>query len=211
MNKEEFIKAVKQLNVDLTEEKLEKLNKFYNLLIEWNKKINLTRIEEEEEVYLKHFYDSLTIAKAVYLSEIKTLCDIGTGAGFPGIVLKIFYPNLKITLIDSLKKRVNYLNEIIKDLGIDNIEAIHVRGEDYKGQYDVVTSRAVANIEKLLGYTMHLVSPTGIFIAMKGDIEKELTPDVKKKIEKKYKIEKIEKFLLPKENSNRSLVVIKNK
>ena len=211
MNKEEFIKAVKQLNVDLTEEKLEKLNKFYNLLIEWNKKINLTRIEEEEEVYLKHFYDSLAIAKAVDLSEIKTLCDIGTGAGFPGIVLKIFYPNLKITLIDSLKKRVNYLNEIIKDLGIDNIEAIHVRGEDYKGQYDVVTSRAVANIEKLLGYTMHLVSPTGIFIAMKGDIEKELTPDVKKKIEKKYKIEKIEKFLLPKENSNRSLVVIKNK
>ena len=211
MNKEEFIKAVKQLNVDLTEEKLEKLNKFYNLLIEWNKKINLTRIEEEEEVYLKHFYDSLTIAKAVDLSEIKTLCDIGPGAGFPGIVLKIFYPNLKITLIDSLKKRVNYLNEIIKDLGIDNIEAIHVRGEDYKGQYDVVTSRAVANIEKLLGYTMHLVSPTGIFIAMKGDIEKELTPDVKKKIEKKYKIEKIEKFLLPKENSNRSLVVIKNK
>ena len=211
MNKEEFIKAVKQLNIDLTEEKLEKLNKFYNLLIEWNKKINLTRIEEEEEVYLKHFYDSLTIAKAVDLSEIKTLCDIGTGAGFPGIVLKIFYPNLKITLIDSLKKRVNYLNEIIKDLGIDNIEAIHVRGEDYKGQYDVVTSRAVANIEKLLGYTMHLVSPTGIFIAMKGDIEKELTPDVKKKIEKKYKIEKIEKFLLPKENSNRSLVVIKNK
>lgn len=211
MNKEEFIKAVEQLKVDLTEKKLEKLNKFYNLLIEWNKKINLTRIEEEEEVYLKHFYDSLTIAKVVDLSEIKTLCDIGTGAGFPGIVLKIFYPNLKITLIDSLQKRVNYLNEIIKDLGLDNIESIHVRGEDYKGQYDVVTSRAVANIEKLLGYTMHLVSPTGIFVAMKGDIEKELTLDVKKKIEKKYKIEKIEKFLLPKENSNRSLVVIKNK
>ena len=211
MNKEEFIKAVKQLKVDLTEEKLEKLNKFYNLLIEWNKKINLTRIEKEDEVYLKHFYDSLTIAKVVDLSEIKTLCDIGTGAGFPGIVLKIFYPNLKITLIDSLQKRVNYLNEIIKDLGLDNIEAIHVRGEDYKGQYDVVTSRSVANIEKLLGYTMHLVSPTGIFVAMKGDIEKELTLDVKKKIEKKYKIEKIEKFLLPKENSNRSLVVIKNK
>lgn len=211
MNKEEFIKAVKQLKVDLTEEKLEKLNKFYNLLIEWNKKINLTRIEKEDEVYLKHFYDSLTIAKVVDLSEIKTLCDIGTGAGFPGIVLKIFYQNLKITLIDSLQKRVNYLNEIIKDLGLDNIEAIHVRGEDYKGQYDVVTSRAVANIEKLLGYTMHLVSPTGIFVAMKGDIEKELTLDVKKKIEKKYKIEKIEKFLLPKENSNRSLVVIKNK
>ncbi len=211
MNKEEFIETVEQLKIDLTEEKLEQLNKFYNLLIEWNNKINLTRIEKEDEVYLKHFYDSLTIAKVVNLSEKKTLCDIGTGAGFPGIVLKIVYPNLKITLIDSLQKRVNYLNEIIKDLGLDNIEAIHVRGEDYKGQYDVVTSRAVANIEKLLGYTMHLVSPTGIFVAMKGDIEKELTPDVKKKIEKKYKIEKIEKFLLPKENSNRSLIVIKNK
>ena len=211
MNKEEFIEAVEELKIDLTEEKLEQLNKFYNLLIEWNKKINLTRIEKEDEVYLKHFYDSLTIAKVVNLSEKNTLCDIGTGAGFPGIVLKIVYPNLQITLIDSLQKRVNYLNEIIKDLRLDKIEAIHVRGEDYKGQYDVVTSRAVANIEKLLGYTMHLVSPTGIFVAMKGDIEKELTPDVKKKIEKKYKIEKIEKFLLPKENSNRSLIVIKNK
>ena len=105
MNKEEFIKAVKQLNVDLTEEKLEKLNKFYNLLIEWNKKINLTRIEEEEEVYLKHFYDSLTIAKAVDLSEIKTLCDIGTGAGFPRNSFKNFLSKFKNHINRFFKKK----------------------------------------------------------------------------------------------------------
>ena len=114
MNKEQFILAVKELGIELTEEQLIKLNSFYKLLVEWNEKINLTRITEEEDVYLKHFYDSLTIAKVVDLSTKKTLCDVGTGAGFPGIVLKIVYPNLKITLVDSLLKRVNYLNTIIK-------------------------------------------------------------------------------------------------
>ena len=196
MNEKEFYDAINDLGIKITEQQKKSLQIYCEFLISENQKTNLTAIKEPAEIYLKHFYDSLTIAKVVDLSEIKTLCDIGTGAGFPGIVLKIFYPNLKITLIDSLQKRVNYLNEIIKDLGLDNIEAIHVRGEDYKGQYDVVTSRAVANIEKLLGYTMHLVSPTGIFVAMKGDIEKELTLDVKKKIEKKYKIEKIEKIIV---------------
>ena len=121
------------------------------------------------------------------------------------------YPNLKVTLIDSLQKRVNYLNTIIKDLELDNIEAIHSRGEDYKGNFDVVTSRAVANIEKLVSYTMHLVDKNGIFIAMKGDIDKELTNSVEKEISKKYQIIKINKFLLPIEESNRSLVVIKRK
>ena len=106
MNKEEFIIALKELNIILTEEQLNQLNKFYNLLIEWNEKINLTRITEEKEVYLKHFYDSLTISKVIDLSTKETLCDVGTGAGFPGIVLKILFPNLKITLIDSLQKRV---------------------------------------------------------------------------------------------------------
>ena len=210
MNKEEFIEELKKINIELSKEQLEKLDKFYNLLVEWNKKINLTRIISEEEVYLKHFYDSLTITKVVDLNKVDTLCDVGTGAGFPGIVLKIVYPNLKVTLIDSLLKRVNYLNEIIKELELENIKAIHVRGEDHKEKYDVVTARAVANIEKLLIYTMHLVNNNGVFIAMKGDIDKELTKEVTNKINRNYKIEKIEKFSLPKENSNRSLIVIKN-
>lgn len=211
MNKEEFIIAIKELGIELDETKLNKLNKFYELLIEWNEKINLTRIVEKEEVYLKHFYDSLTIAKVVDLSKKETLCDVGTGAGFPGVVLKIVYPNLKITLVDSLLKRVNYLNIIIEELELENIHATHSRGEDFKEKFDVVTARAVANIEKLLNFTMHLVSRDGIFVAMKGNIEEELSESVINKINKKYKIIEINKFLLPKENSNRSLVVIKNK
>lgn len=211
MNKEEFIKQVKELGIELTEEQLIKLDGFYQLLIEWNEKINLTRITEEKEVYLKHFYDSLTLAKVVDLSTKSTLCDVGTGAGFPGIVLKIVYPNLKITLVDSLLKRVNYLNTIIKDLELENIEAIHSRGEDFKEKFDVVTARAVANIEKLLKFTMHLVAKEGIFVAMKGNIDEEITDQVISKINKKYNLLTINKFLLPIENSNRSLVVIKNK
>ncbi|MBE6157690.1 MAG: 16S rRNA (guanine(527)-N(7))-methyltransferase RsmG [Firmicutes bacterium] len=211
MNKEEFITELKQLDIELSEEKLNKLEKFYNLLVEWNQKINLTRIIEKEDVYLKHFYDSLTITKVVNLKEIETLCDVGTGAGFPGIVLKIVYPNLKITLIDSLLKRVNYLNEIIKELDLKDIKAIHTRAEEHKEKYDIITARAVANIEKLLKYTMHLVNKNGKLIAMKGNIEEELNLDVQKNINRKYKIEQIEKFTLPKENSARSLVVIKNK
>ena len=211
MNKEEFIKYIEELNIELSEYQLNQLEKFYKLLIEWNNKINLTRIVEEKEVYLKHFYDSLTIAKVVDLKEKETLCDVGTGAGFPGIVLKIVYPNLKVTLVDSLLKRINYLNEIIKELELTNIEAIHVRGEDFKGSFDIVTSRAVANIEKLLDYTMHLVNKNGMFIAMKGNIDNELTDEVRRKIEKKYNLDKIEKFLLPIEESQRSILVIKRK
>lgn len=211
MNKEEFITAVKELGINIDKEKMLKLDKFYHLLIEWNEKINLTRIIEEEEVYLKHFYDSLTIVKEVDLTTKTTLCDVGTGAGFPGVVLKIIYPNLKITLVDSLLKRVNYLNTIIKELELENIIAIHSRGEDYHETFDVVTARAVANIEKLLNYTMHLVNKKGIFIAMKGNLDNEISDDVISKINKKYKLITINKFLLPKENSNRSLVVIKNR
>jgi 16S rRNA (guanine527-N7)-methyltransferase len=211
MNREEFIKELKNINIELDENQLKQLDQFYHLMIEWNEKINLTRITEEQDVYLKHFYDSLTLNKVVDLKETKTLCDIGTGAGFPGMVLKIVFPNLKVVLVDSLQKRVNYLNEVIKQLNLKDIEAIHSRGEDFKGRFEVVTSRAVANIEKLVGYTMHLVSKNGVFVAMKGNIEEELTPEVQNKLERKYNILKVEQFLLPIENSKRSLIVMKNK
>ncbi|MBQ6135179.1 MAG: 16S rRNA (guanine(527)-N(7))-methyltransferase RsmG [Bacilli bacterium] len=211
MNKEEFLKELEELNIIPTNTQLEQLEKFYQLLIEWNEKINLTRITNKDDVYLKHYYDSLTLAKVVDFSKIETVCDVGTGAGFPGIVLKIMYPNLKVTLIDSLQKRINYLKEIIKELNLENIEAIHTRGEDYKGNFDLVTSRAVANIEKLVGYTMHLVSKNGIFVAMKGNIEEEFTNEVEKKLSKKYQMIKKEEFYLPIENSKRCLIVIKNK
>ena len=128
----------------------------------------------------------------------------------PGIVLKMFYPHLKITLVDSLQKRVNYLNEVIKELDLKDIKAIHVRGENLKEKYDVVTARAVANIEKLTTYTMHLLNKNGVLIALKGNIDEELNEEVKNRLSKKYKIVKIEKFILPIENSNRSIVVMKN-
>ena len=211
MNLNEFNEELKKLGITLSTYQLDKLEKFYKLLVEWNNKINLTRIIDKEDVYLKHYYDSLTINKVIDLNEVETLCDVGSGAGFPGIVLKIFYPHLKITLVDSLQKRVNYLNEIIKELDLKDIKAIHVRGEDYKGKFDVVTSRAVARIDKLLDYTMHLVSENGVFIAMKGNLKEELDEEKLKKIKKKYDIEKQEEFYLPKENSIRNLLVIKNK
>lgn len=211
MTEKEFIEALKDLNINITNKQLNQLNRFYELLIEWNTKINLTRIVDKESIYLKHFYDSLTLTKVIDLNESKTLCDVGTGAGFPGIVLKIMFPNLKITLVDALQKRVNYLNQIIKELELEDITAIHARGEDIKEKFDIVTSRAVANIEKLLTFTMHLVKKDGVMIAMKGNIDQELTEEVEKKLSKKYLIKEINKFLLPKEESNRSLVVIKNK
>ena len=127
------------------------------------------------------------------------------------ILSLIFYPNLKITLIDSLLKRVKYLNEIIKELNLKEIKAIHTRAEDYKETFDIVTARAVANIEKLLTYTMHLVKKDGKLIAMKGNIDEEITEDVRKRIDKKYKLIKINKFYLPKEESHRSLVIIGKK
>ena len=199
MTEQEFIDSIKELGIEPTDKQLYQLSKFYELLIEWNQKINLTRITDKKEVYLKHFYDSLTISKELDLNKINTLCDVGTGAGFPGIVLKIFYPNLKITLIDSLLKRVKYLNEIIKELNLKEIKAIHTRAEDYKETFDIVTARAVANIEKLLTYTMHLVKKDGKLIAMKGNIDEEITEDVRKRIDKNYKIIKINKFYLQKE------------
>ncbi len=211
MNLNEFNEELKKLGITLSAYQLDKLEKFYKLLVEWNNKINLTRIIDKEDVYLKHYYDSLTIKKVIDLNEVETLCDVGSGAGFPGIVLKIFYPHLKITLVDSLQKRVNYLNEIIKELDLKDIKAIHVRGEDYKEKFDVVTSRAVANIEKLMKYTMHLLNKNGVLVALKGNIEEELNEEVEKRLSKKYKIVKIEKFLLPIENSKRSIIMIKNK
>lgn len=211
MNKDIFLIEVKKLGIEINSDMMEKLDIFYKLLVEWNKKINLTTIVDEKEVYLKHFYDSLTIVKTVNLETINNLCDVGTGAGFPGIVLKIMYPHINITLLDSLQKRINFLNVVINTLNLKDIKTIHTRSEDYRGQYDIVVSRAVANIEKLLTIAMHLVKPGGMFVAMKGNIDKEITPIIKTKIEKKYIIEKIEKFFLPIENSSRSIIILKNR
>ncbi len=212
MNLDLFIEETKKLGIELTSQQLEKLNQFYELLISWNQKMNLTRIIEKEDVYLKHFYDSLTLSKVIDLKQDLTLCDVGSGAGFPGIVLKICFPNLKITLLDSLQKRVNYLNEIIKKLDLKKIEAIHTRAEDYAKQnrekFDIVTARAVANLKILSELCIPMVKVNGLFIAMKANIEEEIenSTEIIKKLDSK--IEKIETFYLPIENSIRNIIMI---
>ena len=212
MNKEEFIKEVLKLNINLSNNQLEQLDYYYQQLVVENKKYNLTAITEEEDVYLKHFYDSLTITKACELSN-QTLCDIGTGAGFPGLVLKIAFPNLKVTLVDATEKKCNFLKGIIKELNLKDIEVINERAEIYsKGvreKYDIVTSRAVAPLKHLLEYSIPLVKVNGYYIAMKSDISKEI--ENIEIYEKKLFIKKKEeiRFTLPKENSLRTLVVYK--
>lgn len=213
MNIEVFKEEVEKLGISLTDEKLNQLALFYQLLLSWNEKMNLTRITNQEEVYLKHFYDSLTLYKEIKLETVDTLCDVGSGAGFPGIVLKIVFPNLDITLIDSLQKRVNYLNEIIKELKLSNIRAIHTRCEDYarvnREKYEVVTARAVANLKVLSELCLPLVKENGYFIAMKGKATEELDEAKAMIGTLGGKIEHINEFNLPLEESNRTLIKIK--
>ena len=214
MTIEEFIKEVEALGLNVTEEQLKQLDTIYNTLVETNKTMNLTRITEKEDVYLKHFYDSLTLVKVYDLSKVNTLCDIGTGAGFPGLVLKIFYPNLEITLVDSLLKRVKYLNNLIDKLQLTGIKAYHNRAEDIikeNKKFDIVTARAVSALPKLLLWTMPLVNKNGSFLAMKGNVEEEL--ELSKDIMKKHNwyVNKKESFTLPTKEDVRTILEIKNK
>ena len=214
MTIEEFIKEVEKLGLKVTNKELSQLDIIYNTLIDTNKTMNLTRITDKEDVYLKHFYDSLTLAKFYDLNKAQTLCDIGTGAGFPGLVLKIFYPNLDITLVDSLQKRVNYLNKLIEKLNLKGIKAYHNRAEDLikeRKKFDIVTARAVANLSKLLLWTMPLINKNGSFLAMKGNVEEELTlaKDIMKK--NNWYVNKKEVFHLPNKEDIRTILEIKNK
>ena len=211
MNKDNFIIEVEKLGIKIDENKINQLEKYYEMLIEYNKVMNLTGITEKEDVYLKHFYDSLTIKQIIDLEYEETLCDIGTGAGFPGIVLKIFFPNLKITLVDSLKKRINFLNDVINELKLKEIETVHARMEEYSKnnieKFDVVTARAVAQMHFLLEVAIPTLKIGKYFIAMKGNIEKEI--DYKYALNKLNSIQiDLIKFKLPNEESNRTLIKI---
>lgn len=211
MNKEQFVLEVRSLGIEVTEKKLKKLDEFYNLLILWNEKINLTTITAIQDVYLKHFYDSLTLFRVCDLTKDINICDVGSGAGFPGIVLKIFFPNLKITLVDSLNKRVNYLNTIIKELGLVNIEAVHSRMEDFskvnEEKYDIITARAVANLSVLSEISVKALKIQGKLVFMKALCDDELEMVLSKLSILGLKFNKVDKFLLPIEESNRSLIV----
>ena len=200
--------------MNLTDEQEQKFYEYMKLLKEWNEKINLTTITEEQDILLKHFIDSLTILK--YLNDNDNIIDVGTGAGFPGIPVKIVNEILNVTLMDSLNKRILFLNDVIEKLKLEGIKTVHARAEElgrnkeYREKYDVVTSRAVANLSTLLEYMMPFAKVGGTCICMKGpNIEEELeNADLAIK-ELGGKIEKIENFKLPGSDIERNIIIIK--
>ena len=210
----DFKKEAKNLNIDLNEEMINKFEVYYNELIETNKYINLTAITEHDEVYIKHFFDSLTLVKAIDLSQNISLCDVGSGAGFPSIPLSIVFPNVEVTIIDALNKRIKFLCEIISKLDLKNTKAYHFRAEEYvkekRESFDIVTARAVARLNILCELCMPLVKDNGYFIAMKGQTAEEEISEANKAIEiLGGKIEKIIKFELPNEAGFREIIMIK--
>lgn len=218
MNIEEFSKELTKLaskiEIELSLDEIEKLYKFMYLLLEWNEKINLTAITEPEDIILKHFVDSITIKK--YIKSENKVLDMGTGAGFPGIPLKIISSDTYFTLVDSLNKRIIFLNEVCDKLKLDKIENIHSRAEElaknkkYREQYDVVTSRAVARLASLVEYMLPFVKVGGICICMKGSNVDEELIEAKKAINVLGgEIEKVDKFLLPNSDIERNIVIIK--
>ncbi len=213
MNKEQFIEECNKININLTNEQLNKLENFYIFMTEYNKKTNLTRITDEKEVYLKHFYDSLTINKVINLKNYVSLCDVGTGAGFPGIVLKIVFPNLSITLIESSNKKCTYLTQLIEKLNLKNVSVVCDRSENYskkiRDKYDIVASRAVANLKVLSELCIPLVKKDGYFIALKSKADEEIKNSQVILNQLNSKIENVCSFNLPYENSLRNIIVIK--
>ena len=212
MTEEEFITELTKLNIEVTPEKLDQLKEYSSFLLEYNQHTNLTAIRDINEVYLKHFYDSLTIVKAINLKEVNTLLDIGTGPGFPGMVLKIIYPHLQITLMDSNNKKISFLKALAQELNL-NVEIIYGRAEEFitnrREYYDIVTSRAVASLDILAELSIPYVKTNGLFVAMKSNYQEELqaTLPILKKLDSK--VEKIEKFSLPKIEANRAIICIR--
>lgn len=211
-----FEQKLNEIGVKLDDIQKQQFFKFYELLVEWNKVMNLTGITEYEEVNEKHFVDSLSIVKAIDMNQVKSVIDIGTGAGFPGIPLKIAFPHLKVVLLDSLNKRIKFLNTVIEELSLENIETIHGRAEDfakqaeYREQFDLCVSRAVANLATLSEYCIPYVKRDGLFVPYKsGEIDQEVEQSKKAVHVLGGKIENVVKFQLPGTEIGRSFVNIK--
>lgn len=212
----DFKTGLEALGICLNEFQLKQFMRYYALLVEWNSFMNLTAITEYDEVCTKHFLDSLSLCKALDCTQELTVIDVGTGAGFPGIPLKIAFPNLSITLLDSLGKRVNFLKEVIGALGLEGIEAIHGRAEDYakpnmlREQFDVCVSRAVANLSSLSEYCIPYVKVGGLFISYKSEklAEEKAAAEHAVSLLGGEFLEQVE-FFLPNSDIYRNLVVIK--
>lgn len=209
----ELIEKAKKVNIEIDDKKEEQFYNYMKLLLEWNEKINLTAITEQNDIILKHFIDSITINK--YIEQSNSIIDIGTGAGFPGIPLKIMNQNKKITLVDSLNKRINFLNEVCKEISLENIQCIHARAEElasdleYRENYETVVSRAVARLNVLIEYMLPFVKKGGLCICMKGpniDGELEEAKNAIKVLGGKFK--SVESFFLPDSDIERNVIII---
>lgn len=218
MESNEFTKNMvakaSNINVQLSESNISQFKEYMDILLDWNEKMNLTAITEKKEIVDKHFIDSLTINK--YIKDNDKIIDIGTGAGFPGIPLKIVKSETEILLLDSLNKRINFLNEVINKLNLKKINTIHGRAEEiarnnvYRESYDVAVSRAVASLPTLLELMVPFVKVNGICICMKGsNIEDELTLSKKAMEELGVVVEKIEQFELPDTDIKRNIIIMK--
>ncbi|QUH19348.1 16S rRNA (guanine(527)-N(7))-methyltransferase RsmG [Alkaliphilus sp. B6464] len=178
----------KEMNVEITDHQVDQLIKYKDILLEWNQKMNLTAIEEEKEVMIKHFLDSLSCIQTKYLKTEGRMIDVGTGAGFPGVPLKIALPNIELTLLDSLKKRIGFLEEVCRETNLTNVEFLHGRAEDFgqdkahREKYDYAVSRAVAALNVLVEYCLPFVKVGGYFICQKGPGLIEELPEAKNAI-----------------------------
>ncbi|WP_059171616.1 16S rRNA (guanine(527)-N(7))-methyltransferase RsmG [Bacillus sp. FJAT-27445] len=216
MNAEQFAGLLEERGISLSSRQLGQFETYFETLVEWNEKMNLTAITDREEVYLKHFYDSLSAAFYFDFSGPMTLCDVGAGAGFPSIPLKIAFPTLNVTIVDSLNKRITFLNHLAKVLELDHVQFIHDRAEtfgikaDHRESYDVVTARAVARLSVLSELCLPLVKQGGHFVALKAASAKEELTDAKKAISiLGGKTDKTYTFSLPLEESERTIIVVK--
>lgn len=208
-----FKKAASQIGIELSDEQVSQFSVYGRLLLEWNKFMNLTAVCEEKEIIIKHFVDSMTIVKYVDSHNCKKIADIGTGAGFPGIPLKIMRPDVEVVLLDSLGKRVNFLNTVISELKLEKISAIHTRAEDggrdkkFREKFDCATARAVAPMNILLEYCMPFVKKGGYFVAMKGATEEDSYENALAELSGKVESENV--FTLPESDFTRRIICIK--
>ena len=215
MSNRRFDQELETLGIRLTDVQKRQFDRYYELLIEWNRVMNLTGITEYDEVNLKHFTDSLTIVRIEDMENVSTLIDVGTGAGFPGIPIKIAFPYIKVTLLDSLNKRIKFLDQVVEELDLEDVVTLHGRAEDYakkeeyREQFDLCASRAVANLSTLSEYCLPFIKKGGCFVSYKSaDSDEEIQQSEKALDILGGKIEKVDKFVLPGSDMGRALVMI---
>lgn len=214
MNEQQFIEALKEMGIELSDTQIGQFKKYFELLVEWNEKMNLTAITDLEGVYLKHFYDSISASFYFDFTKVESLCDVGAGAGFPSLPIKICFPHLHVTIVDSLNKRITFLNHLSEQLQLDNVTFVHARAEEfgqnekYREKFDVVTARAVARLSVLSELCLPIAKEGGFFVALKAAAGPEELKDAKKAISTLGASLKEEfSYSLPVEESDRTLYI----